>query len=291
MTMEPRKESVAAHYKLPWFLTYFAKILDFFSRSLATRFLWKIFSGPIKFKVPSRELDFYNKTKQTRININSVGKKVILYRLPNDGNKLLFVHGWNGRSSQFYRIIDLLSEEGFDITAVDLPGHGRSRKGNTSLPEITDVIYEISKTQGPYHALIGHSFGGIAALNAVRYGSSYEKLVLISPGVYKIEPMFKTFVGLFGLNEEDYTERMFNLAESKYGASPDEFSPGKFANQIDINTLIIHCEDDKEAIKEIAENLHGELKNSILNLTTGLGHRRILRDADVAEKITQFMKI
>ena len=84
---------------------------------------------------------------------------------------------------------------------------------------------------------------------------------------------------------------MFNLAESKYGASPDEFSPGKFANQIDINTLIIHCEDDKEAIKEIAINLHGELQNSILNLPVGLGHRRILRDSDVAEKITQFMKI
>ena len=41
----------------------------------------------------------------------------MLYRIPNDGNKVLFVHGWNGRSSQFYRIIELLSDEGYDITA------------------------------------------------------------------------------------------------------------------------------------------------------------------------------
>ena len=53
--------------------------------------------------------------------------------------------------------------------------------------------------------------------------------------------------------------------------------------------LIIHCEDDKEAIKEISINLHGELKNSILHLTEGLGHRRILRDEDVAEKIIEFL--
>ena len=287
--MEPRKESVAAHYKLPWFLTYFAKILDFGFKPLATRFLWKIFSGPIKFKVPSRELDFYNKTSQRKIHVKSVGKKIMLYRVPNNGPRLLFVHGWNGRSSQFYRIIDLLCEQGFDITAVDLPGHGKSRKGNTALPEITDVICEISKDQGPYYGLIGHSFGGIAALNAIRYGATYEKLVLISPGVYEIEPMFKTFVGLFGLDEEYYAERMFNLAESMYGSSPGEFAPNKFANQIDIQTLIIHCEDDKEAIKEISINLHGELKNSILHLTEGLGHRRILRDEDVAEKIIEFL--
>ena len=213
----------------------------------------------------------------------------MLYRIPNEGKKLLFVHGWNGRSSQFFRIIELLSDDGYDITAFDLPGHGRSTRSATNLPEITDLISEVTKSRGPYHAIVCHSFGGVAALNAVRLGATFEKLVLISPGVYEIKPMFKTFVGLFGLDEEYYADRLFVLAESLYGSSPGEFGLDRFSKQIGIDTLIVHCEDDKEALKEIAITLHGDMKNSVLYMTDGLGHRRILRDQKVAEKVMNFL--
>ncbi len=287
--MEPEKVSVAAHYRLPWLLTSFAKLLDFCSKGLATRFLWRIFCGPIKFKTPSREAEFYKKTEQEKIQAKSTNKEIMLYRIPNDGKKLLFVHGWNGRSSQFFRIIELLSDNGYDITAFDLPGHGRSTRSATNLPEITDLISEVTKSRGPYHAILCHSFGGVAALNAVRLGATFEKLVLISPGVYEIKPMFKTFVGLFGLDEEYYADRLFDLAESLYGSSPGEFGLDRFSKQIGLDTLIVHCEDDKEALKEIAITLHGDMKNSVLYMTEGLGHRRILRDQKVAEKVMNFL--
>ena len=35
--------------------------------------------------------------------------------------------------------------------------------------------------------------------------------------------MFETFVGLFGLDEEYYADRLFDLVESLFGASPGEF--------------------------------------------------------------------
>ena len=287
--MEPRKASVSAHYKLPWFLTSFVRILDYGSKGLATRFLWRIFCGPIKFKTPARESEFYKKTEQEKIQAKSTNKEIMLYRIPNDGQKVLFVHGWNGRSSQFFRLIELLSDNGYDITAFDLPGHGRSARSATNLPEITHLISEVTKSRGPYHAIVCHSFGGVAALNAVRLGATFEKLVLISPGVYEIKPMFKTFVGLFGLDEEYYADRLFDLAESLFGSSPGEFGLDRFSKQIGMDTLIVHCEDDKEAQKEIAITLHSDMKNSVLYMTQGLGHRRILRDQKVAEKVMNFL--
>ena len=163
--MEQEKAPLATHYKLPWFLTLFAKTLNFVSKGLTTRFLWKIFCSPIRFKAPSREAEFYNKTEQEKIQTKSVSKKIMLYRIPNDGPKILFVHGWNGRASQFYRIIELLSETGYDITSIDLPGHGRSSRSSTNLPEIVDLVSEIMKSRGPYHGVVCHSFGGVAALN------------------------------------------------------------------------------------------------------------------------------
>ena len=107
--MDQEKAPLATHYKLPLFLTLFAKTLNFISKGLTTRFLWKIFCSPIKFKVPPREAEFYNKTEQEKVQVKSVSKKIMVYRIPNDGPKVLFVHGWNGRSSQFYRIIEPVS--------------------------------------------------------------------------------------------------------------------------------------------------------------------------------------
>ncbi len=287
--MEEKKDPLATHYKLPWWLTSLAKTLNFTSKRLTTRFLWKIFCSPIKFKTPSREADFYNNTGQEKVETMSVKKSIMLYRRPNDGPKLLFVHGWNGRSSQFYRIIDLLSENGYDITSIDLPGHGRSSRSSTNLPEIIDLVAEMMESSGPYYGVVCHSFGGVAALNALRHGATCEKLVLISPGMYDVKPTFEGFVGLFGLDEVYYGERIFALAESIHGINPGALGLDRFADQIETKTLIVHCEDDKDSVKEIAIDLHGDMKNSTLHLTQGLGHRRILRDEKVAEMVLDFL--
>ena len=213
----------------------------------------------------------------------------MVYRIPNDGPKVLFVHGWNGRSSQFYRIIELLSDNGYDITAVDLPGHGRSSRSNTNLPEIVDLVSEMMKSRGPYHGVVCHSFGCVAALNSLRHGAGCEKLVLISTGMYEAKPTFKGFVGLFGLDAEYYTHRLFDLDDSIHGVNPGDLGLDQFSAQIETETLIVHCEDDKEAVKEIALALHEDMKNSTLYLTEGLKHRRILRDEKVAEMVLNFL--
>ncbi len=287
--MEEKKDPLATHYKLPWWLTSLAKTLNFTSKRLTTRFLWKIFCSPIKFKTPSREADFYNNTEQEKVETMSVKKSIMLYRRPNDGPKLLFVHGWNGRSSQFYRIIDLLSENGYDITSIDLPGHGRSSRSSTNLPEIIDLVAEMMEASGPYFGVVCHSFGGVAALNALRHGATCEKLVLISPGMYDVKPTFEGFVGLFGLDEVSYGDRIFALAESIHGINPGALGLDRFADQIETETLIVHCEDDKDSVKEIALDLHADMKHSTLHLTQGLGHRRILRDEKVAEMVRDFL--
>ena len=107
--------------------------------------------------------------------------------------------------------------------------------------------------------------------------------------MYEVKPTFKGFVGLFGLDSEYYTDRLFTLAESIHGINPGDLGLDRFSAQIETETLIVHCEDDKEAVKEIALALHEDMKNSTLHLTDGLKHRRILRDQKVAEMVLNFM--
>ena len=282
--------AVAPHFRLPWLLTSFARGLDFLSKRLATRFLWSVFTRPVKFKMPPREAGFHDITTQEEVRVGSFGKRVMLHRARNDGKRVLLVHGWNGRSSQFHRMAALFHDHGFDVTAVDLPGHGKSPRGNTNLLESADVIGSVAGSHGPFHALISHSFGVPASLNAVRLGAEFEKMVMISPGFFYLEPTFEAFLELFGLDGREYTMRMFEYGESVYGISAEEFAPSSFAGQIGTEALIVHCEDDREAPREIAERLHHEMPNSQLHLTEGLGHRRILRDDDVAMSIIKFIE-
>ena len=287
--METDNASMAAHYRLPLFLRVLAKVLNLVSKTLATRFLWRIFSGPIKFKIHNRELGFYETATKSMV-VTSSNREVAMYRIPSDGRKLLFVHGWNGRSGQFSTMIERLSSDGFDITTIDLPGHGNSEVGQTSLPEITDVITGITATQGPFDVLIAHSFGGVAGLNSVRLGATYQKIVLISLGVYEIRPMFENFVGLFGLDKQYYADRLFDRVETVFGVSPTEFGPDMFADKIGIETLLVHCKDDIESKSEISVMVHEKMSNSQLYLTDNLGHKKLLGDAAVIQRIADFIK-
>ena len=99
------------------------------------------------------------------------------------------------------------------ILRQDLPGHGKSDSGQTSLPQITDVLTEIAEKLGPFDVLITHSFGGVAALNSIRLGASYDKIVLISLGVYEIRPMFENFVG--HLASIKHTLRIFKRSKMR----------------------------------------------------------------------------
>ena len=212
-----------------------------------------------------------------------------IYRIPGDGRRLLFVHGWNGRSGQFSTLVDRLSNDGFDITTVDLPGHGNSDSGQTSLPQITDVLTEIVETNGPFDVLIAHSFGGVAGLNSIRLGVNYQKIVLISLGGYKVRPMFENFVGLFDLDKRYYADRLLDLAETRFGVNPLEFGPNEFADKIMTETLLVHCNDDLESKKDISIMVHEKMPNSQLYLTNNLGHKKLLGDAAVIQRITDFI--
>ena len=286
--METDSATMAAHYRLPLFLRLSAKVLNIVSKSLTTKFLWNIFSGPIKFKPHDRELGFYQKATMSMINTSSNGN-IAIYRIPNDGRKILLVHGWNGRSGQFSTLIDRLSKEGFDITAIDLPGHGKSDSGQTSLPQITDVLSEIAEKLGPFDVLIAHSFGGVAGLNSIRLGVNYQKIVLISLGGYKVRPMFENFVGLFDLDKRYYADRLLDLAETRFGVNPLEFGPNEFADKIMTETLLVHCNDDLESKKDISIMVHEKMPNSQLYLTNNLGHKKLLGDAAVIQRITDFI--
>ena len=233
-----------------------------------------------KFYKEHTSIDFFSET---------ANKTVKIYNVKGKGSKILFVHGWSSRASKFHKIISEFKSKNFDITAVDMPAHGQSLSKRSHLPEFCDIVYDLSKNNGLYDTVIGHSIGAVAALNAIKMGQNFRNIVLISPGAYKIEPIFRNYVSLFGLSEDFYVKSMFDSFEAKDGRKPTSYGPDKFATDIESRCLIIHSEDDAQANFKVAEKIHEDIKNSKLIMTTDLGHMRTLTDDKVIENIGEFI--
>ena len=283
------KKDVNFDYRLPRWLSVSVKVLNLISTRLTTRFLWNIFTKPLEFRMSDVEKDFYKEHKSLDFFSETANKTVKIYNIKGEGSKILFVHGWSSRASKFHKIISEFKSKNFDITAVDMPAHGQSLSKRSHLPEFCDVVYDLSKNNGPYDTIIGHSMGAVAALNAVKMGQNFNNVVLISPAAYNIEPIFRNFVSLFGLSEEFYVKSMFDSYEAKDGRKPPNYGPDKFATKIESRCLIIHSEDDAQANPKVAEKIHEDIKNSKLMMATNLGHMRTLTDDKVIETIEEFI--
>ncbi len=281
---------VNRYYLLPRWLIFSVRMMNFISTRATLRVLEYLFYKPLRFKPPDREARFIKKSKKTVFQSKGLGVSLGVYRLENDGERVLLVHGWNGRASQFHGIAQACHHAGLDVTAIDLPGHGRSDDRPTALPEFVKAISEISTQHGPFDHIIGHSIGGIAVLNCPRHGLEFEKIVTISIPAIEVATLFQNFIEMFGLPIEKYADLMIERASKRFDAQPGSFDPIIVSEGLTSKVMIVHCNDDVDAEANESVLLSKAIEGSELVLTSGLGHRRILRDEGVIRQIVDFLK-
>ena len=272
---------------LPKGFIFILKTLEFFHPYLGMRFAAFFFSKPFRYKMPSREAPILTKAKKNIILINDIQKRVVCYNWQGKGPKILLMHGWSGRSTNFYKIIERLMLSNYNVYAFDAPAHGESDGLITNLPEFIISQEELIKKLGPFDAILGHSGGGITSCEVCVRIPKIKKLILISP-FDKMEDIFEKYFDLIDLGEKA-KKLMISYFFRKTQRNIIEFSGSSLAKKINAKTLVIHDEDDKEVEVLNAINIDKNIKNSSLRITKGLGHRRILRDDRVINEIIDFL--
>jgi hypothetical protein len=285
-----QKEIVNRYYLLPRWLIFSIKMMDIISTKITLRILEYFFYKPVKFNVPQRERKFISKSAISTMSMSRLEADVEIYRMEAEGERVLLVHGWNGRAGQFHAIAQSCHDAGLDVTALDLPGHGKSDDRHTALPEFVDAISEIYAHHGPFDHVIGHSIGAIAVLNGPRFGLKFKKIVTISIPATKVRSLFQSFTEMFGLSVEKYTDLLIERASKKYNADPNSFDPCIVSKDLDSEVLIIHCRDDEDAGVSESIQLNAMVEGSELYIASGLGHRRILRDVEVVSRVVDFLR-
>ena len=274
--------------KIPKLILQTSKFIAYFSTKLITLFAAKLFTSPIKHKIPKRELEMDRKSIQKLIEIPSINKRVVLYQYGESNKKVLLVHGWSGRGTQLFKIADELVKAGFSTISFDAPAHGKSPGKTTIMSEFVETILEIDQQFGPFEGAVGHSLGGMSLLNAVKKGFKIKRLAIIGSGDV-VQDILDDFVVKLEL-KPSISLKLREHFEKKYGQEMDSYSGYKSAMEIDIPVLVIHDKNDPEVAVTAGINIHNHLKNGTLYLTEGLGHRKILGNPVVIEKVVQFIK-
>jgi pimeloyl-ACP methyl ester carboxylesterase len=125
---------------------------------------------------PSK-VSFVKSKDGTRIAVECTGK----------GPSLLIVHGGTGDRSRWKPLLPLFASH-FTVCAMDRRGHGESEAGsNYSLrKEYEDVAAVVNSRSGPVFVL-GHSIGGLCALEAAFLTNRISKLVLYEPPLQDLD--------------------------------------------------------------------------------------------------------
>ncbi|MGS2738400.1 alpha/beta hydrolase [Sinomicrobium sp. M5D2P17] len=275
--------------EIPSTIKYTGKFLQSLSPALATKFATKLFTSPLKYRLPKREQHMDEESKQTREIVPVLNKEIMVYEYGNGTKKALLVHGWSGRGTQLVKIADALRKAGYAIISFDAPAHGKAEGKTSNMSEFIDAALFLKEKYGPFDIAIGHSLGGMTVLNAAKRGLKIRRAITIGAGDM-VSDIAVDFVKALGLKEE-IGHNLKTSFDKRVGFDINELSASVAAREVNIPVLILHDEEDLDVPVSAAQNILQNLSHGELMITKGLGHRKILGDARVIEKIITFIQI
>jgi pimeloyl-ACP methyl ester carboxylesterase len=210
-----------------------------------------------------------------------------------EGLPIYLVHGWGGWRGQLGAFIEPLLSRGYQVVAFDAPSHGESGPGllgpgRSTLAEMAEALRAVVETHGKPAGIVGHSLGCAAVAVAVQDGLDSPKLGFVAPTV---EPISHTrdMARALGFSERTRVGLLRRL-EAMVGRPMADFDLLAMPDRAALPpTLVVHDRDDREISYDEAERLVASWPQADLVSTDGLGHQRILRDADVVALVAMFV--
>jgi pimeloyl-ACP methyl ester carboxylesterase len=269
--------------------------------SLAVRLAKQLFLTPLPPKWTQRRQAWspswvveswpFERTRMTLYRRLSADSHGLSAMSETDKPHVLLIHGWGGSAAQMQQIANAIADRGMVPIVIEAPGHGRSGGLSSSLPQfaraIEYVAMRLSMQRVSLQGVVAHSLGASAAAFAQARGSLGERLVLIAPPD-RPRDFTEMFAKVFAISEHT-RERMQRRIEAQEAAHMDAFAAQVLAPNIHAPTLVVHDESDNINVFSSATYWVSQMKNAKLHATQGLGHRKILRDTNVAKAIAAFV--
>lgn len=253
--------------------------------TLAARFAGYLWFRPQRYRPPAREQALLGRAQYTPM--HHAGKRIAVYHW-GKGPTVMLVHGWSGRGAQLGELVGPLVAAGYRVVAFDAPAHGRSDGRDTTLPEISEVIIRLAADFSPVHAAIAHSFGVPCVLFALQQQAFARRVVAFSSPA-TLDGLVDKFSGTLALSPRT-VQILRDMLVRRFGADMwTRFSAQDMARSAALPALIIHDRDDRDIPSLEGEAVARAWPHAEFLRTEGLGHRRILRDPEVIDRVVRFV--
>ena len=200
----------------------------------------------------------------------------------------LFIHGWTGRGSQVAYYIEELNALGYRVISFDGIAHGKTAGTQTSAFEMTDTVLALNNHYGKFDAAITHSFGGMILAYAMSLGFKTDYAAMICPPT-GFPIILKNFQRILDL-PDSVMQVVIRKSFATHGQNiRDAVNTLNNVKNLECKGLVIHDEDDIDISWHSGEEIADAWPGAKFIKTTGLGHRRIIRDEKVISSIIEFM--
>jgi pimeloyl-ACP methyl ester carboxylesterase len=267
------------------FLRGALRILSATSPGIASRVAADLFLTPRRHPTPPRERELLAHGEPFTVRLGSA-TEIRAWRF-GAGPAVILVHGWEGRGSQLTPFVAPLVERGFSAIAFDAPGHGASPGSRSSLPHFAWAVRAVADVTGDPHAIVAHSLGCAATTLALRDGLSVQRLAYLAPPLDPVDYTAR-FGDILGL-DESVIRKMQTRIEERFARKWSDYSLADTARRMTAPLLVVHDRDDRDTYWSEGAALAEAWPGAELVTTEGLGHRRILRDAEIVERVASFV--
>lgn len=209
---------------------------------------------------------------------------------------VVLAHGWSSRATHFAAIIRALTARGIRCAAFDAPGHGESGGETASLPRIAGAIRllcaELTEEGTPPIAVIGYSFGGLAAgLACVPGIVAGSPITLPALALISAPATLASATRRWLEMAREPADRIDDLmrALERRGFDGSRFDLLTVADRLPGRLLLVHDRDDPEVPIADAEALLERRPDAAMVRTDRFGHARMLLARPVVEAVSDFV--
>jgi pimeloyl-ACP methyl ester carboxylesterase len=223
----------------------------------------------------------------------SVSGRMVAGETWGEGPAVYLVHGWGGWRGQLDALVAPLVEAGHRVVAFDAPSHGDSDPGPSgpgrgSVLELSGALTAVVAVHGPAAAVVAHSLGATATAFAIRGGLVAGRAVFVAPMADPL-PYTRAFAARLGFGER-VRGRLVARLERRIGMPMSAFAVPAMASQVPTPPLLlVHDRQDTETGWADSAAIARAWPEARLVTTSGLGHRRILRDPAVVAEVAGFV--
>lgn len=267
-------------------LRVYLNTLALFHPEKAGAIAFQIFCTPRQGRLREKDHAFLNTADEHKdLYINDLNMRC--YHWCGPGDTVLLVHGWESNAARWQRVVRQLLAKGFDVVAVDGPGHGQSGSRQFNVPLYARMLEAVVEQYQP-QSMVGHSIGGFASLFLLSEGHapSVQQLAILGTPA-ELTNIMAGYQRLLGLSRR--VMRGFEqISRRRFGRAFIDFSGPAMVSRLAVEGLIVHDLNDATVPYADAMAYADRWPQARLVTTRSQGHR--LNGDGVPETIVGFLQ-